>query len=654
MAQKTPISLMNELAKANQLTAEYRTVEQSGPAHKRTFRVHLVLGEIGVFEGTASSIKAAKHVAASAALEKCGLSLPEKKPKGLPLNITPTVELNGLAMKLGKHTAYRDLPTKTPPFQPQGAPGYQGVPGINPPTYQRIPGQYRNYQSNPYHRPSVPRIFCVSLTVGNTTYIGEGCDKQKARHAAATKAIEVLRKEFAAAEMAKVEKNGVESTVETNTVDNGELTVGNGEKTTAIPSVEADAMEERETDEKSEISMVYEIATKRKLPVSFEEITNSGPAHMKKFTIRCLVGEIVAEGEGPKKKLAKQNAAQKILDELNKLPPLPESVAQKGNRRFVRRPGRSQFRPKPKSDIDPTLNPISILGQMMQQHHEQPPEYKCLQEKDCSSDKPFIMQVQVSSHSQVYTCTGRGSNKKTAKKDSAEAMLKLLGFREQPNEGEVTATAPATQGGTDGRLERSSDGNPSLFSEQSGSIQPTILGRQLKPGLLPMVPEVAKQMGSDMMNSVVAPIAQVKLEKQDVQDSRHQGGLNRAPGAPVAKNHTVSDILGATKVSSKPLTQVQKLLHLAEVEGFRVQFTDYPKDNKGVQEFLTVVTISSVPPLTCYGSGATTDISREEAASNALGPLLQLGMDRSKTSKDGAEKAIKEELKDVTIDTKSA
>ena len=26
-----------------------------------------------------------------------------------------------------------------------------------------------------------------------------------------------------------------------------------------------------------------------------------------------------------------------------------------------------------------------------------------------------------------------------------------------------------------------------------------------------------------------------------------------------------------------PLTPVQKLLHLAEVEGFRVQFTDYPK-----------------------------------------------------------------------------
>ena len=57
----------------------------------------------------------------------------------------------------------------------------------------------------------------------------------------------------------------------------------------------------------------------------------------------------------------------------------------------------------------------------------------------------------------------------------------------------------------------------------------------------------------------------------------HQGGLNRAPGTPVAKANTVSDILGATKTTSKPLTPVQKLLRLVEVVGLKVQFTDYPK-----------------------------------------------------------------------------
>ena len=60
------------------------------------------------------------------------------------------------------------------------------------------------------------------------------------------------------------------------------------------------------------------------------------------------------------------------------------------------------------------------------------------------------------------------------------------------------------------------DGEPKApFNGNATSGQPaTILGRQLKPGLLPMVPELAKQTRSDMMNSVVAPIAQVKQEPQ--------------------------------------------------------------------------------------------------------------------------------------------
>ena len=49
------------------------------------------------------------------------------------------------------------------------------------------------------------------------------------------------------------------------------------------------------------------------------------------------------------------------------------------------------------------------------------------------------------------------------------------------------------------------------------------------------------------------------------QEPALQGGLNRAPGAPLVKT------------APAVLTSVQKLLHLAEVEGLRVQFTDYPK-----------------------------------------------------------------------------
>ena len=58
------------------------------------------------------------------------------------------------------------------------------------------------------------------------------------------------------------------------------------------------------------------------------------------------------------------------------------------------------------------------------------------------------------------------------------------------------------------------DEKASFNGTEPGSHPVTILGRQLKPGLLPMVPELAKQTRSDMMNAVVAPIAQVKHEPQ--------------------------------------------------------------------------------------------------------------------------------------------
>ncbi|KAJ7370484.1 hypothetical protein OS493_032050 [Desmophyllum pertusum] len=188
-------------------------------------------------------------------------------------------------------------------------------------------------------------------------------------------------------------------------------------------------------------------------------------------------------------------------------------------------------------------------------------------------------------------------------------MLQLIGFR--PTEGQPTAAT--SQGEKAAKTEKSDAEQKVSFNGSTTSSQPhTILGRQLKPDSI-----------IRLMNSVVAPIAQLK---QEPQEPVLQGGLNRAPGAPVVK----------MTPSGKHLTPVQKLLHLAEVEGFRVQFTDYPKE----REFLTLVTVSSIPPLTCYGSGVTVEASREEAASNALKPLLQLGLDRTNKHKSFEESQV--------------
>jgi double-stranded RNA-binding protein Staufen len=82
------------------------------------------------------------------------------------------------------------------------------------------------------------------------------------------------------------------------------------------------------------------MALKRKLTVSFEVQSEKGPPHMKVYTTLCKVGTIVVsslehfvdlrslnvqlqtEGEGNGKKLSKKKAAEKMMDELKKLPPL--------------------------------------------------------------------------------------------------------------------------------------------------------------------------------------------------------------------------------------------------------------------------------------------------------------------------------------------
>lgn len=44
---------------------------------------------------------------------------------------------------------------------------------------------------------------------------------------------------------------------------------------------------------------------------------------MQVFVTVCRVGDLVAEGEGNGKKISKKRAAEKMLEELGKLPPLP-------------------------------------------------------------------------------------------------------------------------------------------------------------------------------------------------------------------------------------------------------------------------------------------------------------------------------------------
>uniref|UniRef100_A0A671NDM6 Double-stranded RNA-binding protein Staufen homolog 2 n=1 Tax=Sinocyclocheilus anshuiensis TaxID=1608454 RepID=A0A671NDM6_9TELE len=365
--------LVNELARFNRIQPQYKLLNEKGPAHAKIFTVQLCLGN-QVWESEGSSIKKAQHSAAIKALTESVLPQPLPcSPKAdcnsNPGSITPTVELNGLAMKRGEPAIYR-------PLDPKPIPNY------------RANYNFRGMFNQRYHYP-VPKVFYVQLTVGNNEFIGEGRTRQAARHNAAMKALQALKNE-------------------------------------PIPERPPQCSEEKkETEEnsdasKSEISLVYEIALKRNLPVNFEVLKESGPPHMKSFLTCVTVGEFSAEGEGNSKKLSKKRAALSILQELKKLPVLP--VVEKPKVHYKKRP-KTVLKTGP--EYGQGMNPISRLAQIQQARKEKEPEYMLLSERGMPRRREFIMQVKVGTE----VTTGTGPNKKVAKRNAAEAMLLQLGYK---------------------------------------------------------------------------------------------------------------------------------------------------------------------------------------------------------------------------------
>ncbi|XP_026642601.1 double-stranded RNA-binding protein Staufen homolog 2 [Microtus ochrogaster] len=371
--EKTPMCLVNELARFHSIQPQYKLLSESGPAHSKMFSVQLSLGE-QTWESEGSSIKKAQQAVANKALTESTLPKPVQKPpksnvNNNPGSITPTVELNGLAMKRGEPAIYR-------PLDPKPFPNY------------RANYNFRGMYNQRYHCP-MPKIFYVQLTVGNNEFFGEGKTRQAARHNAAMKALQALQNE----------------PIPEKSPQNGE----SGKE-----------MDDDKDANKSEISLVFEIALKRNMPVSFEVIKESGPPHMKSFVTRVSVGEFSAEGEGNSKKLSKKRAATTVLQELKKLPPLP--VVEKPKLFFKKRP---KTIVKAGPEYGQGMNPISRLAQIQQARKEKEPDYVLLSERGMPRRREFVMQVKVGNE----VATGTGPNKKIAKKNAAEAMLLQLGYK---------------------------------------------------------------------------------------------------------------------------------------------------------------------------------------------------------------------------------
>nr|XP_010957071.1 double-stranded RNA-binding protein Staufen homolog 1 isoform X2 [Camelus bactrianus] len=604
--EKTPMCLVNELARFNKIQPEYKLLREQGPAHCKVFTVQLTLGDQH-WEAEGTSIKKAQHTAAAKALEGTKFPKPIVRPfrsEGRnPESITPTVELNALCMKLGKKPMYKPV---DPYSRMQSTYNYNMRGGAYPPRYF-------------YPFPVPPLLYQVELSVGGQQFNGKGKTRQAAKHDAAAKALRILQNE---PPPERLEVNGRES--------------------------------EEENLNKSEISQVFEIALKRNLPVNFEVARESGPPHMKSFVTKVSVGEFVGEGEGKSKKISKKNAAIAVLEELKKLPPLPtvervkprikkktksivrvrtllneEGVfiarrqvgvekAGEGDRELARprRARESLYRGhrvllplEPQLQSSPEygqgMNPISRLAQIQQAKKEKEPEYLLLTERGLPRRREFVMQVKVGNH----TAEGSGTNKKVAKRNAAENMLEILGFKVP----QAQPTKPALKSEEKTPIKKPGDGRKVTFFEPGSGDEngtsskedefrmPYLSHQQLPAGILPMVPEVAQAVGVSQGHHTkdftrVAPNPAKATVTAMIARELLYGGTS--PTAETILKNNIS----SGHVPHGPLTRPSEQLdYLSRVQGFQVEYKDFPKNNKN--EFVSLINCSSQPPLISHGIG---------------------------------------------------
>ncbi|XP_024857075.1 double-stranded RNA-binding protein Staufen homolog 1 isoform X2 [Bos indicus] len=584
--EKTPMCLVNELARFNKIQPEYKLLREQGPAHCKVFTVQLTLGDQH-WEAEGTSIKKAQHTAAAKALEGAKFPKPIVRPfrsEGRnPESITPTVELNALCMKLGKKPMYKPV---DPYSRMQSTYNYNMRGGAYPPRYF-------------YPFPVPPLLYQVELSVGGQQFNGKGKTRQAAKHDAAAKALRILQSEPPSE---RLEVNGRES--------------------------------EEENLNKSEISQVFEIALKRNLPVNFEVARESGPPHMKSFVTRVSVGEFVGEGEGKSKKISKKNAAIAVLEELKKLPPLPTVERVKPR---IKKKTKSIVRLQGGPECGQGMNPISRLAQIQQAKKEKEPEYLLLAERGLPRRREFVMQVKVGNH----TAEGSGTNKKVAKRNAAENMLEILGFKVP----QAQPSKPALKSEEKTPIKKPGDGRKVTFFEPGSGDEngtsnkedefrmPYLSHQQLPAGILPMVPEVAQAVGVSQGHHTkdfarVAPNPAKATVTAMIARELLYGGTS-----PTAETILKSNI-SSGHAPHGPLTRPSEQLdYLCTVQGFQVEYKDFPKNNKN--EFVSLINCSSQPPLISHGIGKDVESCHDMAALNILKLLSELDQQNTEMPRTG-------------------
>lgn len=403
---KTPMWRINQLARYHKIKPVYKLEKEEGGRIKKV-TMSLTLDK-DVYYGCANTRKQAQQSAANNALKNTSLSYVAANKKKTAINpnaLTATVKLNGWAMTHKKKVQYTVTCKKYPPQIAHYNRQQQQL-LANPIVIPEYANSFQNlYSGNVYSIPGMPltdefsdfqhyqyswnrpRHFSVCVEVGDKKFFGEGHTQQAARHNAAENALSSLS------------------------------SCSSPENQNSDPDEESLKKESG----KSSICLLHEHASPHNMSVVFNLLGESGPAHLKCYTVEVIVGHFVDQNLNEKlphfraivsdmsKKSAKQAACSKVLEEIKKLPT----------------PGKKVDNPLKKSSAKPLsthLHPVSRLLQICQAQKIKEPIYTVDESDEKHGKTKFVIRCAL----QDKSVSGCGKSKKDAKKLAAIAMLTEL------------------------------------------------------------------------------------------------------------------------------------------------------------------------------------------------------------------------------------
>ena len=136
--------------------------------------------------------------------------------------------------------------------------------------------------------------------------------------------------------------------------------------------------------------------------MKFDILNESGPPHLKKYIVKCIFGDKDTIGEGIGKKVARKAAALKMYEKVKDLDTnssahAGSSLSGKANpkpRIHGKGQGRRKKQKRTEKSIDPQLDPVTYLTQLMQLRGEPAPVYNIVREHGTKQrDKQFEMRV---------------------------------------------------------------------------------------------------------------------------------------------------------------------------------------------------------------------------------------------------------------------